>query len=94
MTSSLAARDVPSPQEKEHGMVEVPPPPATVSWQKSSASGDPEEECVEVTSTQGQVWVRDSKNPLGPALGLPREGWSAFLVGVQREEFDRPGVSV
>lgn len=95
MTSPLAARDVPSPQEKEYGMVEVPPPPATASWRKGSASGgDPRDNCVEVTSTQGHVWVRDSKNPLGPALGLIGEGWSVFLVGVQRDEFDRSGVPV
>lgn len=90
MTSSLAARDVPSPQKKEYGMVEVPPPPATASWQKSSATK--EQECLEVIRSQGHVWVRDSKNQLGPALGLTREGWAAFLVGVQRDEFDRSGV--
>jgi hypothetical protein len=92
MTSSLTARDVPSPQEKEYGMVEVPLPPATASWHKSSATGEPERACVEVTSTQGHVWVRDSKNPLGPALGFPREGWAVFIVGVQRGEFARSGV--
>lgn len=90
MASSLAARDVPSPQEKEYGMVEVPPPPATVSWQKSSATE--RDLCLEVTRAHEHVWVRDSKNPLGPALGVTREGWAAFLVGVQRDEFDRSGV--
>ncbi|MBV9163939.1 MAG: DUF397 domain-containing protein [Pseudonocardiales bacterium] len=75
-------------------MVEVPPPPATASWQKSRTSGDPSANCVEVTSTQGRVWVRDSKNPLGPALGLTGEGWSVFLAGVQRDEFTRSGASV
>jgi hypothetical protein len=89
MTSSLAARDVPSPQED--GMVEVPPPPTMVSWQKSSASGDVDAECVQVLRSQGHVWVRDSKNPLGPALGFTRAGWAVFLVGVQRDEFDRSG---
>lgn len=89
MTSALAARDAPSRWEKEYGMVEVPPPPTTASWQKSSATiGD---ECLAVTSTQGHVWVRDSKNPFGPALGFTREGWSAFLAGVQRDEFTRSG---
>jgi Domain of unknown function (DUF397) len=91
MTSSLAARDVPSPQEKEYGMIDVPQPPATVSWQQSSATGGGA--CVEVARTQEHVWVRDSKNPHGPALGLAREGWVAFLGGVQRDEFDRSGVS-
>jgi Domain of unknown function (DUF397) len=90
MTSSLAARDVPSPQEKEYGMIEVPPPPATASWQKSSATGG--DHCLEVTPAYEHVWVRDSKNPFGPALGLTGEGWAVFLTGVQRDEFDRPGV--
>lgn len=90
MTSSLATRDVPSPQEKEHGMVEVPPPPATVSWQMSSASGVGE--CVQATRSHGYVWVRDSKNPLGPALGFTREGWAVFIAGVQCDEFTRAGV--
>jgi hypothetical protein len=85
---------VPSPQEKEYGMVEMPPPPATASWswQKSSASIDLDPDCVQIIRSQGHVWVRDSKNPLGPVLGFTREAWVAFLVGVQREEFDRSGV--
>jgi Domain of unknown function (DUF397) len=92
MTSPLAARDVPSPQEKEYGMVEVPPPHATASWQKSRASANGPVDCVELTSAQGHVWVRDSKNPLGPALGFTRDGWAVFIVGVQRNEFTRCGV--
>ncbi len=89
MTSSLAARDVPSPQKKEYGMVEMPPP-ATASWQKSSATKDGA--CVQITRAHEHVWVRDSKNRLGPALGFTREGWAAFVVGVQRDEFDRSRV--
>jgi hypothetical protein len=90
MTSTLAVRDVPSPQKKEYGMVDVPPSPTTASWQKSNASGSGN--CVQITRTQEHVWVRDSKNPLGPALGFTREGWAAFVVGVQCDEFDRSGV--
>ena len=93
MTLLRATRDVPSPQEKEYGIVEVPPPPTAASWRKSSVSGDPDDiDCAEVTGTHEHVWVRDSKNSLGPALGFTREGWAAFLVGVQRDEFDRSGV--
>jgi hypothetical protein len=90
MTSLLATRDVPYPDKKEYGMVETSPPPDTTSWQKSSASGA--NACVQVIRTHEYVWVRDSKNRLGPALGFTREGWAAFLVGVQRDEFDRAGV--
>lgn len=68
-------------------MVEVPQPPVTAYWQKSSLSGG--SGCAEVTSSHEHVWIRDSKNPLGPAVGFTREGWVAFLVGIQRDEFDR-----
>jgi len=73
-------------------MVKVPAPPVAASWQKSSATI--EEDCVEVARTHEHVWVRDSKNRRGPALGLTREQWAVFLVGVQRGKFDRPGVGV
>lgn len=92
MTSSRAAKDVPSPRSKENGMVEVPQPPATACWQKSRLSGG--SGCAEVARTHEHVWVRDSKDPHGPVLGLMREGWAAFLVGVQRDEFDRSGIAV
>lgn len=88
MTFSLAARDLPSLQEKAYGMVRVPHPPATACWRKSSASGAGGE-CVQVARTQDQVWVRDSKSPVGPVLGFTRAGWTAFLSGVQRGEFDQ-----
>ncbi|MGH3909446.1 MAG: DUF397 domain-containing protein [Pseudonocardiaceae bacterium] len=88
MTFSFAARDVPSPQEREYGLGEVQQPPATACWRKSSASGA-NYDCVQVTRTDEHIWVRDSKNPLGPFLGFTRDGWRAFLAGVQRDEFDR-----
>lgn len=88
----LPTRDVP-PLPTEYGMVEVPPPPAPGFWRKSRVSTDPDDHCVEVTSTQGHVWVRDSKDRLGPALGFTRGGWAAFLVGVQRNEFDHSEVA-
>jgi hypothetical protein len=92
MTTSLATRDVPSPQKKEYGMVEAPRPPTTVSWQKSSASSPDTIDCVQVTRTHEHVWVRDSKNPLGPVLGFTREEWAVFLVGVRCDEFGRSKV--
>lgn len=92
MAWSLTARGVPSLQEKEYGMGNVPQPPAKASWQKSNASGDKDEECVEMVGTQWYVWVRDSKNPLGPTLGFSRDAWSVFLVGVQCDEFDHSRV--
>jgi hypothetical protein len=67
-------------------VVEVPPPPATVSWRKSSASSD--SGCVEVARTHEYVWVRDSNRPGGPIVGFTRQDWAVFLIGVRRGEFD------
>jgi hypothetical protein len=79
-------REAAVPERKEHGMVEVPPPPTEASWHKSTASSAGA--CVEVAHAEGHVWVRDSKDPGGPVLGFTQKEWDAFLVGVQRGEFD------
>ena len=50
----------------------------TVSWRTSSASGT-NGACVQVAHVAGRVWVRDSKDPDGPVLKLPHEGWGAFV---------------
>jgi hypothetical protein len=75
-------------QQKEYDVVHVPLPPVTAAWKKSSASGTGA--CVEVARTAEFVWVRDSKDPDGPALGFTRPEWDAFLAGAQRGEFDCP----
>jgi hypothetical protein len=67
-------------------MFEVPPPPSDASWHKSTASNAGS--CVEVARADAHVWVRDSKDPLGPVLGFTRQEWAAFVVGVHRGEFD------
>jgi len=67
-------------------VVDVPPPPNTASWHKSSASGA--SGCVETARSVDHVWVRDSKNPAGGTLGFTRAEWTAFLIGVERGEFD------
>lgn len=72
-------------------MVKVPPPPATASWRKGNISLSVNE-CVQVICGQEHVWVRDSKNPLGPVLGLTCAVWAVFVAGVQRDEFDCSGV--
>lgn len=72
-------------------MVHVPPPPASATWQKSSASGTGN--CVEVARTAELVWVRDSNDPDGPVLGFTRADWVAFLAGARRGEFDCPPAS-
>lgn len=50
----------------------------TVPWRTSTASGA-NGACVQVAHVAGQVWVRDSKDPDGPVLKLPHEGWGAFV---------------
>lgn len=50
----------------------------TVSWRTSSASGA-NGACIQVAQVAAQVWVRDSKDPDGPVLKLPRERWGAFV---------------
>ena len=60
-------------------------------WIKSSlsfANGN----CVEVARLpDGQVGVRDSKNPQAAILRFTSSGWHAFLAGARRGEFDSLG---
>ncbi|WP_097868147.1 DUF397 domain-containing protein [Streptomyces sp. rh34] len=62
----------------------------TQQWVKSSYSNSGS--CVEwaprTASTTGTVPVRDSKNPNGPALGVPAAAFSAFVAGIKAGEFD------
>ncbi len=52
-----------------------------LSWKKSTASG--EGSCVEVARVGETILVRDSKDPLGPALTFSGEEWEAFLTGAR-----------
>ena len=56
-------------------------------FRKSSYSLQ-EGNCVEVAATaSGGRAVRDSKEPGRPSLYVTREGWQAFLGGVERGVF-------
>lgn len=46
--------------------------------------------CVEVKQMGEHVYVRDSKDPLGPALTFTREEWATFLAGAATGDFDPP----
>ncbi|SDT78878.1 protein of unknown function [Streptomyces sp. TLI_053] len=59
-----------------------------VTWRKSSRSNE-STNCVEFASSDGIVsYVRDSKDPSGPALTLTATAHSAFISAVVNGEFD------
>jgi hypothetical protein len=58
------------------------------TWRKSTAS-NPSGSCVEVMQLPGgDVAVRNSRHPGGPALIYTRAEVAAFLAGVRDGEFD------
>jgi len=58
------------------------------TWRKSSRSGKLGN-CVELAPlSSGQVAVRNSRFPSGPALIYPRAEVAAFVTGVKDGEFD------
>jgi hypothetical protein len=61
----------------------------TPRWFKSSYSGNGGE-CVEVSDhlvASGQVPVRDSKDPSGPALSFSARSWSVFIEDIKAGEY-------
>ena len=62
---------------------------STNEYRKSSFSGGGE--CVEVRLLEnGEIGVRDSKNPATPPLVFTQPEWRAFLNGVRDHQFDLP----
>ena len=63
-----------------------------VRWIKSSYSGPTGGNCVEVAFLpDGDVAVRNSRHPDGPALVFSKTEWEAFLGGACDGEFSIPG---
>jgi hypothetical protein len=57
-----------------------------LAWRRSSrciSSG-----CVEVTTLDDQIVVRDSKDAQSPLLSYTTAEWVAFIEGVKAGEFD------
>ncbi len=64
---------------------------AGVTWIKSRRSGPTGGNCVEVAFLDGgEIALRNSRHPGGPALIFTRSEWDAFLAGAKDGEFGRP----
>jgi hypothetical protein len=62
------------------------------TWIKSSYSGPTGGNCVEVGFLPGgEVAMRNSRYPAGPALVFTSTEWQAFLSGIRDGEFGLPG---
>jgi len=61
-----------------------------VDWRKSTFS-NPSGNCVEAAQLPaGEVAVRNSRFPDGPALVFTRAEWEAFLLGAHAGDFGSP----
>lgn len=59
-----------------------------VAWRKSKAS-NPSGSCVEVAELpSGEIAMRNSRYPAGPALVYLRAEMAAFVAGAKNGEFD------
>ncbi len=62
-----------------------------VTWIKSQRSGPTGGNCVEVAFLAGgEIAMRNSRDPGGPALIFTRSEWDAFLGGARDGEFSEP----
>jgi hypothetical protein len=67
----------------------MPAAELTVTWRKSRRSGPQGGNCVEVAHlADGQVAMRNSRFPDGPALVFTSAEWDAFIGGARDGEFD------
>ncbi|QES41554.1 DUF397 domain-containing protein [Streptomyces venezuelae] len=57
---------------------------STWGWRKSSASGAPSEDCVEIAWTGRTVLIRDSARPRGAIVVVSPDAWVVFLSSMSR----------
>jgi hypothetical protein len=60
--------------------------PTLLVWRKSSASGT--SQCVEIAFSESSIFVRDSKDPNGVILSVPKPVWAEFLQGAKGNDYD------
>jgi hypothetical protein len=61
------------------------------TWHKSARSGPTGGNCVEVAFLGGgDIAMRNSRHPDGPALIFTRAEWDAFIGGARDGEFGSP----
>ena len=53
-------------------------------WVKSSYSSEEGGECLEFAPTPTNIYIRDSKAPTGPVLGVTAHAWSDFIAYASR----------
>ncbi|MBT2208447.1 DUF397 domain-containing protein [Actinomadura sp. NEAU-AAG7] len=56
----------------------------TATWRKSTHSAGTGGECVEMASVPGLVAIRDSKDPHGPKLVIPRDTFASLVTVLKR----------
>lgn len=65
-------------------------PHSELQWRKSSYSNHNGGDCIEVADgISGTVPVRDSKDPMGPALVFEISSFKGFIRYVRSSAFDR-----
>lgn len=58
-----------------------------LAWRKSRRSGT-QGKCVELAPTEGQVAMRNSREPHGTILAFPAPSMAAFLGAIKSGELD------
>jgi hypothetical protein len=57
----------------------------SLTWRKSSYSGNSGGNCIEIAAAGSVVAVRDSKDPQGPVLAFGTHDWQRFADQVKAD---------